>query len=89
MIELILTVYAAACIVATIVFIAFGLASGRKTKSDILEAMEEFEQAVADGRSDLNLQAADLVNNTRGLSEPFPRLVSSPFRARSKVTSVT
>ena len=89
MIELIVTVYAAACIVATIVFIALGLATRRNTKSDILETMEEFEQAVADGRSDLNLQAADLTKNTRGLSEPFPRLVSPPFPARSKATSAT
>jgi hypothetical protein len=89
MIELIFTVYAAACIVATIVFIALGLARGRNTKSDILETMEEFEQVVAGDRSDLRLQAADLTDNTRGLSEPFPRLVGSPFPARSKATSAT
>jgi hypothetical protein len=89
MIELILEVYAMVCIAATIGFIAFGLASRRNAKSEILQTMEEFEQAVADGRSDLNLQAADLTASIRGLSEPFPRLVSSPFPARSKATSAT
>jgi hypothetical protein len=88
MIELILTGYAAACVVATIVFIGLGWASGRNMKSDILETMEEFGQIVADGRSDFNLQAADLTNNTRP-SETFPRLVSSAFPTRSKATSVT
>ena len=89
MMELILTVYAAACVVATIVFIGLGWASGRNTKSDILETMEEFEQVVAGGRSDLNLQATGLTTKTRGLSEPFPRLANPPFPSRSKATSST
>ena len=88
MIELILTGYAAACVVATIVFIGLGWASGRSTNSDILETIEEFGQIISDGRSDLNFKAADLTNNTRP-SETFPRLVSSAFPTRSKATSVT
>jgi hypothetical protein len=89
MIELILAVYGMVCIAATIGFMAFGLASRRNAKSEILQTMEEFEQAVADRRSDLNLQAVDLTANIRGLSEPLPRLVSSPFPVRSKATSAT
>ena len=89
MIELILTVYAAACVVATIIFIGLGWASGRNTKSDILETIEEFEQVVADGHSDLDRQIPDLTNNTRGRSDPFTRLASSRFPTGSKATSVT
>ena len=89
MIELILAVYAMVCIAATIGFIAFGLASRRNARSEILQTMEQFEQAVANRRSELNLQAGDLTANIRGLAEPFPRLVSSPFPARSKATSAT
>ena len=89
MIELVLTVYAAVSVVATIALVAFGLASRRNAKSDIVQTIEEFEQAVADSRSDFNLQAADLATNAHGLSEPVPRLVGPPFPTRSEATSAT
>jgi type II secretory pathway pseudopilin PulG len=87
MIELIIAIYAAVCVIATVGFIGFGLASRRNQKSDILQTIEALEEAIADSRSDFSLQAADSSTDARKLSEPCPTLVRSHFPTRSKATS--
>lgn len=89
MTELILGVYGALCVVATIAFIAWGFATRRNAGSNVAEMMEEFEEFVGDRRSDFDVQPAELANSARGLGEPKPRRVGSPFAAQSKATSAT
>ena len=79
MLELILVVYAAICVIATIAFIAFGFSSKRNAKSNVHQTIEEFEQAITDDRSDFNFPTPDLTTSARGLSEPFSGQVTSPF----------
>ena len=44
MIKLILDFYGTVCIFSSVVFVAFGLASSRKSSLDKLESIEEFDQ---------------------------------------------
>lgn len=83
MIKVILEIYAAVCVVATIAFVAWGLASRRRANSDILETIKDFDQSMSDRRSDFNPQTSDVDNDARERSGalPLPNLL---FRTRPK-----
>lgn len=89
MIKLILEIYAAVCVVATLAFVAWGLASRRRANSDVLETIKDFDQAIGRGRCDINPQTADMGNDAGVRSGPVPRSPRSPLQPRSKPTGVT
>ena len=89
MIRLILEIYAAVSVVATIAFVAWGLTSRRRANSDILETIKDFDQSVSDGHSAVKPRTAEMDSDAGGRSGPTPRLPNSPFPTRSKATRVT
>jgi hypothetical protein len=86
---LILEVYAVICLIVTIAFVAWGLASRRRANSDILETIKDFDQAVGDQHSDFNPQTGEVASSVRGLSGPSSSPPNSPARTRSKATGAT